>query len=130
MVVDSQGSVLGVWVSPADALDAREARVLSEQVLRPYLTVRTVIADGAYCKEGLSEWLERAFGVKMDGVRRWSRGFEILPRRWLVERSFAWIMGCRRLSRCYDELWGGEACWIEWACVRWWVRRIARMERC
>ena len=47
-MVDSQGSVLGVWVSPADVSDARGARVVLEQVLRRYPSAQIVIADGAY----------------------------------------------------------------------------------
>ena len=130
IVVDSQGSVLGVWVSSADVSDARGARVVLGPVLSRYRTVRKVIADRAYDKEGFSEWLRREFGVKLEVVWRWSVGFVVLPRRWLVERSLAWIMGCRRLSRCYDGLCEVEASWIEWACVRWLVRRIARMDKC
>jgi hypothetical protein len=57
LVVDSQGSVLGVWVSPADVSDAQGARVVLEAVLRRYRSVQIVIADGAYDREGLLEWL-------------------------------------------------------------------------
>jgi putative transposase len=53
LVVDSQGSVLGVWGSPADVSDARGARVVLAQVLRRYPSAQIVIADGAYDKEGL-----------------------------------------------------------------------------
>ncbi len=120
--MDSQGSVLGVWVSPADVSDARGARVVLEQVLRRYPSVQMVVADGAYDKEGLLEWLLEAFCVALDCVWREGKGFVVLERRWLVERSFAWLLGCRRLSRCYDGLCEVEACWIEWACVRWFVR--------
>jgi hypothetical protein len=59
-------------------------------------------------------------------VFREGKGFVVLERRWLVERSFAWLLGCRRLVRCDDGLCEVEACWIEWACVRWLVRRLAR----
>ena len=75
-----------------------------EQVLRRYPSAQVVIAGGAYDKEGLLEWL--------------------------VERGFTWVLGYRRLSRCYDELCVVEACWIEWACVRWLVRRMAEKEKC
>jgi putative transposase len=51
IVVDSHGSVLGVWVSPADVSDARGARVVLEQVLRRYPSAQIVVADGVYDKE-------------------------------------------------------------------------------
>ncbi len=130
LVVDSQGSVLGVWVSPADVSDARGARVVLDQLLRRYPSAQVVIADGAYDKEGLLEWLLREFCVALECVFREGKGFVVLERRWLVERSFAWLLGCRRLSRCYDGLCEVEACWIEWACVRWLVRRMAKEEKC
>jgi putative transposase len=130
IVVDSQGSVLGVWVSPAEVSDARGARVVLGSVLRRYPSAQVVIADGAYDKEGLLEWLLGEFCVALDCVFREGQGFVVLPRRWLVERSFAWLLGCRRLSRCYDGLCEVEACWMEWACVRWLVRRLAREEKC
>jgi len=128
--VDSQGSVLRVWVSPADVSDARGARVVLAQVLRRYPSAQIVIADGVYDKEGLLEWLLEEFCVALACVFREEKGFVVLARRWLVERSFAWLLGCRWLSRCDDGLCAVEACWIEWACVRWFVRRLAKEEKC
>ena len=93
IVVDSQGSVLGVWVSPAEVSDARGARVVLEQVLRRYPSAQIVIADGAYDKEGLLEWLLGEFCVALDCVFREGQGIVVLERRWLVERSFAWLLG-------------------------------------
>jgi len=95
-----------------------------------YPSAQIVIADGAYDKEGLLEWLLGEFCVALDCVFRAGKGFVVLERRWLVERSFAWVLGCRRLSRCYDGLCEVEACWIEWACVRWLVRRMAEEKKC
>jgi len=130
LVVDSQGSVLGVWVSPADVSDARGARVVLEQVLRRYPSAQIVIAGGAYDKEGLLGWLLEEFCVALECVFRAGQGFVVLPRCWLVARSFAWVLGCRWLSRCYDGLCEVEACWMEWACVRRLVRRMAKEEKC
>ena len=117
-------------MSPAAVSDARGARVVLEDVLRRHPSAQIVIADGAYDKEGLLEWLLREFCVALACVFRAGQGFVVLPRRWLVERSFAWILGCRRLSRCYDGLCEVEACWIAWACVRWFVRRMAKAKKC
>ena len=103
LVVGLQGSVLGVWVWCADVSDARGARVVLAQVLRRYPSAQIVIADGAYDKEGLLEWLLEEFCVALECVRREGQGFVVLPRRWLVERSFAWLLGCGWLSRCYTN---------------------------
>lgn len=116
-----------MWVSPADVSDAQGARVVLADVLSRYPSAQTVIADGVYVREGLPEWLLSGYGVALECVHRArGSGFVVLPRRWLVERSFAWLLGCRRLSRCYDKLCEVEESWIEWACIRWLVRRIAK----
>jgi len=57
LVAGSQGSVLGVWGSPAAVSNARGARVVLAQVLRRYLSAQVVIGDGAYDREGLLAWL-------------------------------------------------------------------------
>ena len=93
-----------------------------EDVLRRYPSAQVVIADGAYNKEGLLEWLLEEFCVALECVRREGQGFVVLPRRWLL--------GCRRLSRCDDGLCEVAACWIEWACGRWFVRRLAVEKKC
>jgi transposase len=63
-------------------------------------------------------------------VFRAGKGFVVLARRWLVERRFAWLLGCRQLVRCDAGLCAVEACWIEWACVRWLVHRMAKEVKC
>ena len=130
LVVDSQGSVLEVWGSPADGSDARGARGVLEPVLRRYPSARIVIADGAHDKESLVEWLLGEFCGALACVWRSGTGFVVLGGRWWVERRFAWLLGCRRLLRCYDRLCEVEACWIEWACGRWLVRRVAKEKKC
>jgi transposase len=129
-VVDSQGSVLGVWVSPAAVLDARGARVGLEPVLRRYPSAQIVIVDGAYDTEGLLAWLLGEFCVALGCVFRAGKGFVVLEGCWLVERSFAWLLGCRRLVRCDAGLCEVEACWVEWACVGWLVHRMAKEGKC
>jgi putative transposase len=91
LVVDSQGSVLGVWVSPADVSDAQGARAVLERVLPKYPSVQRVIADGAYDKEGLLAWLLGEFYVALDCVGRVGGiGFVVL----LVSRAdFCVVVG-------------------------------------
>jgi transposase len=116
LVVDSQGSVLGVWVSPADVSDARGARVVLAQVLRRYPSAQIVIADGAYDKEGLLEWL-------LSFVWRWSvcvvRGRFLWCCRvvgwWRVVLRGCWgVVGCRAVMMGYVRWrrvgWSGRVC--------------------
>lgn len=116
---------MGVLVTPADVSDAQGAYEVMDAVLSQMSSVQIVIADGAYDREGLLEWLLGKWEVALDcSVREGGSGFVVLSRRWLVERTFAWLLSCRRLSRCYDGLCEVEACWIWIANVRWLVRRI------
>lgn len=118
---------MGVAVTPADVSDAQGAYPVLQEVLPKYPSVRIVIADCAYDREGLLEWLLSEWYVGLDCVgRAEGKGFQVLPRRWLVERSFAWLLRCRRLSRCYEALCAVEAAWIWLACARWLVRRLAK----
>ena len=53
------------------------------------------------------------------------KGFVVLPRRWVVERTFGWFYWCRRLSRDYGGLTKTSEAWIYWASIRLLVRRLA-----
>jgi putative transposase len=98
-----------------------------DAVLTRYRSVQVVIVDSAYDREGLLEWSLGKWEVGLDCVgRSGGKGFVVSSRRWLVERSFAWLFCCRRLSRCYDGLCEVEEAWIWLAGVRWLMRRIAR----
>jgi len=67
--------------------------------------VETVFADGGYAGR-LVEWARDKTHVTLEIVRRmpWMKGFVVIRRRWVVERTFAWIMKCRRFARDYAQL--------------------------
>jgi transposase len=67
--------------------------------------VERVFADGGYAGR-LVEWARNKTHVTLEIVRRmpWMKGFVVIRRRWVVERTFAWIMKCRRLARDYEQL--------------------------
>jgi transposase len=67
--------------------------------------VEHVFADGGYAGR-LVEWARDKTHVTLEIVRRmpWMKGFVVIRRRWVVERTFAWIMKCRRLARDYEQL--------------------------
>lgn len=127
IVVDSQGSVLAVLVTPARVSDAQGGYEVLDAVLTRYRSVQVVIADSAYDREGLLEWSLGKWEVGLACVgRSGGKGFVGSSRRWLVERRFGWLLRCRRLSWCYDVLCAVEAAWLWLAGVRWLMRRIAR----
>lgn len=69
--------------------------------------METVFADGGYAGR-LVDWAKDKTHVTLEIVRRmpWMKGFVVIRRRWVVERSFAWIMKCRRLARDHEQLTG------------------------
>ena len=72
---------------------------------RRYPFVRRVFADGGYAGR-LVQWARKKAHIALEIVKRspGSKGFEVLPRRWVVERSFAWLIKNRRFARDYEQL--------------------------
>ncbi|MBK8027315.1 MAG: transposase [Chloroflexi bacterium] len=75
-------------------------------------------------------WVPRTFGVDLQVVKRsqQAKGFEVLPKRWIVERTFAWLGKYRRLSKDYEALPSTSEAWIYAAMVHLMARRLARSE--
>ena len=85
-------------------------------------------ADGAYGGK-LVQWAKEMGGWSLELVRRPSgqRTFQVLPRRWVVERTFGWLNLQRRLSKDYEELCETTAAWIHIAMTGLMLRRLARI---
>ena len=84
-------------------------------------------ADHAYLNANLLAWAKRELGYVLDIVKRpaGGRGFTVLPRRWVVERTFAWLGRDRRLSKDYEQTpWSSEAC-LYLAMIALMLRRLA-----
>lgn len=83
-----------------------------------------VWADGAYAG-GLEEWVAERCGWRLVIVSKLpdQRGFQVLPRRWVVERTFGWLGLNRRLSKDYDELLESSEAWLYLAMIRLLLRR-------
>ena len=103
ILVDSLGLLWRVAVQPANWQDRYGAR----QVLRRvpfHPRWRHLLVDSGYASPSLHAWCQQLFGVTMTVVRRSSSGFTVLPGRWRVERTFAWLGRWRRLSKDYEQL--------------------------
>jgi transposase len=83
--------------------------------------------DGAYAGK-LVAWARTALGLSVDIVAKLAGqiGFRVLPRRWVAERTFAWINRCRRTVRDYEHLPEHHAAMVQWAMVIIMTRRLAR----
>jgi transposase len=104
-MTDTDGHLLAVEMHAADIQDRDGAKGVLKRSRRSFPFVETVFADGGYAGR-LVEWARDKAHLGLEMVRRmpWMNAFVVLRRSWVVERSFAWIMKCRRLARDYEQL--------------------------
>jgi putative transposase len=127
IVVDSLGLLLAVAVTAANADDGTAApRVLGKLAPAHYPRLGVVYGDGRYNNRSLQRWLrqERA-GYQVKTVERpaGAKGFVLLPKRWVVERSLAWLGRYRQLSKEYDYEPKVSEAWVQVSALHLMVRR-------
>jgi len=127
LVVDTQGFLLAVGVSAADEDDRDGARWVLRRVPHHWPTVQHVWADQGYTGADLADALRQADGLRLDIVRHAEDqvGFVVLPRRWVVERTHAWLGRNRRLSKEYEREGEYTATLIYLASLHHLLRRLA-----
>ncbi len=97
--------------------------------VKPFVPrLKKVWAEGAYAGEKLASWLEEQCGWELEIVERdrKAKGFEVLPKWWIVKRTFSWLIRNRRLSKDYERLVQTSETFIEVAMIRLLLRRPAR----
>lgn len=125
ILVDTIGLILGVVVHAANIQDRDGAKLLFEKVKGCFPRLRLVWADGGYAGK-LIGWLAEFCQWTLEIVKRnEQKGFYVLPRRWVVERTFAWIGRCRRMSKDYEELTENSEAMIQIAMIRLMLKRLA-----
>lgn len=130
IVVDTLGLLLMVVVTAASVDDAEAAPELFRQ-LKPdrHPRLETIWADGKYHNHQLNSWLERQRSItwKLEIVRRpeGSKGFVLLPKRWVAERTFSWIGRWRRMSRDYEHFTSSSEAMVRIVCIGRMLRRLA-----
>ncbi|MFO1113436.1 MAG: IS5 family transposase [Rhodospirillales bacterium] len=128
IVTDSEGHLLGVQVHPADIQDRDGAVGLIASLRRLYPWLRHLFADAGYAGEKLTAALRPLGTWTIEIVKRSdaAKGFVLLPRRWVVERTFAWLNRNRRLAKDVEALVTTAATWVMIASVKLIIRRLAR----
>jgi transposase len=126
IVTDTLGLLLVVVVVAASRQDRDGAKpVLLDTRLRT--RVRYVFADGGFAGR-LLDWAQNILATTLHIVRKpaGQQGFAVIPRRWAVERTFAWLTAHRRLARDYERDPAMSEAMIRWAAINTITRRIAR----
>lgn len=129
LAVDTDGNPLAAQVHPANIQDRDGALPLLLELQARQGTVRTVFADGAYGGDKLAGALKQAHSpitVEVVKKARDGKGFVVIPRRWVVERSFGWLRHCRRLSKDFERSAASALAWLRLALIRVLMRRLAR----
>jgi putative transposase len=128
LLVDTLGLVLGVILTPASTTDRAGAQTLLERMLGWFTWLRLLWVDGGYSGETFAQWVKGIrSSLEVEVVKRSDdlRGFRVLPRRWIVERTFGWLMRHRRLVRDYETSEQSAEAWIYIAMIRIQLRRLA-----
>jgi len=128
-LVDTLGLILKVTVTAGNVQDRDGAKCLLKEISVEKEVIQRlelIWADGSYRGE-LIAWLEALFGCKLEIVEKPKDqvGFQILPKRWIVERTFAWLVRQRRLARDYEHLPETSEAFIYVAMIRLMLRRLA-----
>jgi putative transposase len=126
LLVDTLGLVLAVVVTAASVSDPAGARQLVARLGGACKKLRKVWVDGAY-RGKLVRWGAEHLWFSLEPVLRTDdmKGFRVLPRRWVVERTLAWLTQCRRLSKDYERLSSSSEAMIYIAMTRLMLRRLA-----
>jgi putative transposase len=121
--VDTLGLLWGLVVLPADVQDRDGAKVLLQQAQARLPRLRVIWADGAYA--AVADWVQQTLGWVLTTILRpaGAKGYVPLPKRWIVERTFAWLGRYRRLSKDYEVNPRSSETWIYLAMIHRMSRR-------
>jgi putative transposase len=127
LLVDTLGLLLVVVVTAASTSDQAGARKVFKRMSGICKKLRKVWVDGTYRGADWTEWVKEQYKIALESVTRaeGQKGFSVLPHRWVVERTFAWLSQCRRLSKDYEELPSTSETFVYVAMIRLMLRRLA-----
>lgn len=118
--------ILDLVVHPADIQDRDGAKLVLKKLADRFPRLKRIWADGAYTGK-LVDWAKDFGSWILEIVKRSddAQGFELLPHRWIVERTFAWLGRFRRLSKDYEVLIETSEAMVRIAMIRLMIRRLA-----
>lgn len=118
---------MSVVVHPADVQDRDGAYEVLRQARRLFPFIERIFADGGYRGDKMAGVVAHTGTWKLEIVKRSdAAGFEVLPKRWIIERTFAWISRCRRLAKDFERYARTAIAFVRLAMIRIMLRRLAR----
>lgn len=131
ILVDSMGLLLAVLVTAANVDDGAAAPdVFGQAESEAFPRLAKVYADNKYHNHALYAWMQENVNYVLDIVRqpKDQEGFKVLPQRWVVERTFAWLGRCRRLSKEYERRTDTSETIIKISMIHLMLKRLAPAE--
>jgi putative transposase len=128
LAVDTLGLILTVVVHGAYWQDHDGACLVLVRLKECFQRLKVVFADSAYSRNELPAWVRETFGWVLQTVLRpvGIKGFVVLPKRWIVERTFSWISRCRRNSKDYERKTENSEAMILLTMIALMSKRLAR----
>ena len=123
-MVDTQGLLLGVVVTEANTQDRLGAAAVLMEDFCDSGKLKLIWVDSGYSGEKFARAVASLCGAEVKVVKRTEAGFQVLPRRWVVERTFGWLGRYRRLSKDYELLPEVSEAMIYGAMVRLMLNRL------
>ncbi len=125
-LTDTVGNMLNVVVTAANVSDIAGGKLLINKIMEDFPTIEKIWADGTY-RGGFIDWVHKKTEAVLEIVKRddGEKGFKVLPKRWVVERTFAWLGNYRRLSKDYERLPRNSEGMIYLASIKTMLGRVA-----
>jgi len=129
LAVDAEGWLLALVVTAASISDKAGAKLLLIKLFDLFSTLKIMWADSGYDGAPLARYARAVAAITVEVVKRTSpHSFQVVRRRWVVERTFGWLMRWRRLVRDYERRTENHEAMVYWATIFIMTRRLARYE--
>ena len=122
------GMILAAEIQPANVQDRDGALPVLREARRLFVFIEKIFADGGYQGQATATAVAALGQWEIEIVKRpdCAKGVVVLPKRWIVERTFGWLGRCRRLAKHFENLTRTALAFLRLAMIRLMVRRIAR----
>ena len=123
--------IVALCVTPADIQDRDVIAPLLREARKMFPSLKRAIADGGYQGAATAAAVRAEAKIPLEIVKRSDTavGFKVLPKRWIVERTFGWLGRCRRLAKDFENLGRSQSAFIILAMIRIMLRRLARARK-